>query len=68
MVGSGKSVTVPNFGGFAGISYRLLDFKASVGYRADFFIHAINTGAAGQGAVTRGFQGPFVNVSVGIGG
>lgn len=62
-----KRATVPNVGGFAGISYRVLDFKASIGYRADFFFHALNTGVDGQRAVTRGYQGPYASISIGIG-
>jgi hypothetical protein len=62
-----KNVTVPNLGGFVGISYRRLDFKASVGYRGDFFFRAVDTGISGQSASTRGFQGPYASISIGIG-
>ncbi len=32
-----RSVTVPNLGGFAALSFRYVDAKISLGYRADFF-------------------------------
>ena len=62
-----KNVTVPNLGGFAGVSYSVSNFKASFGYKADYFFRAIDTGVAGQHAVTRSFQGPFASITVGIG-
>lgn len=62
-----KRVAVPNLGGFMGISYRVADVKASFGYRVDYFFRAIDTGVAGQPAITRGFAGPFASISLGIG-
>jgi len=62
-----KTVTVPNLGGFAGFSYRVEDVKISLGYRADFFFHALDTGIAGQHSDTRGFYGPFASLSFGLG-
>lgn len=63
-----KSATVPSLGGYAGFSYRIADVKASFGYRADFFFHAIDTGLTGQDALSRGFYGPFASISIGVGG
>ena len=62
-----KTVTVPNLGGFAGLSYRVEDLKISLGYRADFYFHVLNTGIAGANSDTRGFYGPFVGLSFGLG-
>ncbi len=63
-----KNITVPNLGGAIGISYRFRDLKLNFGYRADFFFHAINTGFTGKSAITRGYQGPYASISVGLGG
>ncbi len=61
-----RTVTVPNVGGFAGISYRFTSAKLSVGYRADFFVHAIDGGIDTRRDVTRSFNGPFASISFGI--
>jgi|SRR5580692_1360081 hypothetical protein len=63
-----KTVVVPNIGGFAGLSWHLPSVKVSLGYRADFFFGAIDGGLASSKSETRGFYGPFANVSIGIGG
>ena len=63
-----KEVIVPNVGGFAGLSWHLPNAKISLGYRADFFFGAIDGGLATSQKKTRGFYGPFANVSIGIGG
>jgi len=63
-----KTVIVPNIGGFAGLSWRLPRFKASLGYRADFFFGAVDGGLLTSQKETRGFYGPFANISIGIGG
>jgi hypothetical protein len=63
-----KEVLVPNLGGFAGLSWRLPNFKVSLGYRADFFFGAIDGGLLTSQKETRGFYGPFADVSIGIGG
>jgi hypothetical protein len=39
-----RSITVPNIGGFAGVTYRIENFKVSLGHRADFFSGAIDGG------------------------
>jgi len=62
-----RSVTVPNVGGFAGVSWRVEDFKVSLGYRADFFFGAMDTGIDARKSETLGFKGPFASVSVGLG-
>jgi hypothetical protein len=64
-----RTVFVPNVGGFASVSYHLSGAaKLSVGYRADFFFNAIDTGVYTRSTATRGFYGPFASISIGIGG
>jgi iron complex outermembrane recepter protein len=63
-----KQVTVPNLGGFAGLSFRYVDAKVSVGYRADFFFDAMDGGIDVAKKENVGFYGPFATISVGIGG
>jgi len=63
-----RSVTVPNAGGFAGLSWRVQNFKASMGYRADFFFGALDGGIDTAHRENVGFYGPFASVSVGLGG
>lgn len=62
---SEKRVTIPNLGGSIGISYRFQDIKLSAGYHGDFFFRAIDTGTGHS--ITRGFQGPYASVSIGVG-
>jgi hypothetical protein len=62
-----KSVMVPNLGGFAGISWRLPNAKISLGYKADYFFNAIDTGVYTRKTENRGFYGPYASISVGIG-
>jgi hypothetical protein len=63
-----RTVTVPNLGGFAGITVRVENFKMSAGYRADFFWGAMDGGIDTARKENVGFYGPFATVSVGIGG
>ena len=63
-----QSVTVPNVGGLAGVSYRLGSFKISLGYRADFFFGAVDGGIDTRKSETLGFYGPFATIGVGLGG
>jgi hypothetical protein len=62
------SVIVPNVGGFAGLSYNFPNAKVSVGYRGDFFFDAMDGGIDAAKKETRGFYGPFANISIGLGG
>jgi iron complex outermembrane receptor protein len=62
------TVTVPNAGGFAGVTYRVENFKVALGYRGDFFFGAMDTGFDTAKRSTIGFYGPFASVSVGLGG
>jgi iron complex outermembrane receptor protein len=63
-----RLVVVPNVGGFAGASWRVQNFKVSLGYRADLFFGAMDGGIDTRKSENVGFYGPFASVSVGIGG
>ena len=62
-----RNVTVPNLGGSIGISYRWPAARVSLGYRADMFFGAIDGGIATRKSENRGFFGPFVSISIGVG-
>ena len=62
-----RSVTVPNLGGFAGISMRKANAKVSLGYSADFFFGALDTGIDARRTSDLGFHGPFATISIGLG-
>jgi len=62
-----RNVTVPNLGGFAGISWNYADAKLSLGYRADFFFNAIDGGIDARKNEDRSFFGPYASISVGLG-
>jgi hypothetical protein len=61
-----RSVTVPNLGGFAGLSFNFPNAKVSMGYRADFFFGAMDGGVDGRKTFNRDFYGPFLKVGVGF--
>lgn len=63
-----RSVTVPNIGGFAGVSFKYPSAKISVGYRADFFFGAVDGGIGTRENEDRNFYGPFATISIGLGG
>jgi hypothetical protein len=63
-----RMVTIPNAGGFAGVSFRYASAKVSFGYRGDFFFNAMDTGWDTAKSSTVGFYGPFASVSIGLGG
>ncbi|HEV2561999.1 MAG TPA: TonB-dependent receptor [Rhizomicrobium sp.] len=63
-----RSVTVPNLGGYAGLSMRYNDAKVSFGYRADEFFGAMDGGQDTAKKYNRGFFGPYLNLSLGFGG
>jgi hypothetical protein len=62
-----RNVTVPNLGANIGISYRIEDAKLSLGYRADYFFGAMDTGIDKAKKTTLGFNGLYASISVGIG-
>jgi hypothetical protein len=63
-----RTVMVPNVGGFAGLTFRVENFKMSAGYRADLFFGAMDGGIDAAKKENVGFYGPFASVSVGLGG
>ena len=63
-----RAATIPNVGGFAGISLEFPNAKVSLGYRADFFFGAMDGGFDTAKRENVGFYGPFATISVGIGG
>ena len=63
-----KTVTVPNIGGFAGVSLKFPNAKFSIGYRGDFFFGAMDGGLDQRETENVSFYGPFASISVGIGG
>lgn len=63
-----RNVVVPNVGGMAGFSVRFPNAKVSVGYRADIFFGAMDSGWDTRQTQNRSFYGPFASVSIGLGG
>lgn len=63
-----RGVTIPNLGGFAGLSVKYPNVKFSLGYRADFFFGAVDAGIDERHTKDLGFNGPFASVSIGLGG
>jgi iron complex outermembrane recepter protein len=67
-VSRSKNVTVPNLGGYVGLSARYQNAKISLGYRADEFFNAMDGGQDTAKKYDRGFYGPYLNLSIGFGG
>jgi len=67
-VSRSRRVTVPNLGGYAGLSMRYTNAKISFGYRADEFFGAMDGGQDDAKKYNRAFYGPYLNVSLGLGG
>ncbi|HVT25556.1 MAG TPA: hypothetical protein VHD95_13105 [Rhizomicrobium sp.] len=67
-VSRSHSLTVPNIGGFMGISMRYPNAKVSFGYRADVFFGAVDGGGDMRKTFDRSFHGPFATISIGLGG
>jgi len=63
-----RSVVVPNLGAFAGLSVRYPNARVSFGYRADFLFGAMDVGIDSRKTTATGFHGPFVKLSIGLGG
>jgi hypothetical protein len=61
-----RRVTVPNVGGFAGVSFRYSDVKLSMGYRADVYFGAMDGGIETRRSENRSFYGPFASFSIGF--
>ena len=62
-----RNVTVPNVGGMAGFSIKFPIAKVSVGYRADIFFNAMDSGWDAAKKQNRSFMGPFATISIGLG-
>jgi iron complex outermembrane receptor protein len=62
------SLIVPNVGGFAGVSFLYSSAKVSLGYRADLFFGATDSGIDTAKKENVGFYGPFATISIGLGG
>jgi len=62
-----RSVTVPNAGGFIGLSWRSHDAKISFGYRAEILFGAMDTGIDARKTSNLTFNGPYASISIGIG-
>jgi len=67
-VSRSRNVTVPNLGGFAAVSWRYDDAKVSFGYRADYFFNVLDGGIGAAQKEDRAFYGPYLGISVGLGG
>ena len=63
-----RSVVVPNIGAFAGLSVKYPNVKVSFGYKADFFLGAMDGGIDARRTEDVGFHGPYASVSIGLGG
>lgn len=63
-----RNVTVPNIGGFAGLTFKYTNAKVSFGYRADFFFGAMDGGIDARKTYDRNFYGPYATISIGLGG
>ena len=59
-------MTVPNLGGYAGLSANYSNAKISFGYRVDEFFGAMDGGQDTAKSYNRGFYGPYANVSLGL--
>jgi iron complex outermembrane recepter protein len=62
-----RSITVPNIGGSVGLSWRVQDFKVSMGYRYDTFLKAMDTGIDAAKKSNLTFNGPYASISIGLG-
>lgn len=62
-----RSVTVPNIGASAGLSFRYAEAKVSFGYRADLFMNVMDTGIDARNSSNVLFHGPYASISIGLG-
>jgi iron complex outermembrane receptor protein len=63
-----RMVAVPNVGALFGLSYKYQNAKVSFGYRVDEFFGAMDGGIDTHKSENRGFNGPYANISIGLGG
>jgi len=62
-----RTVMVPNLGASIGISYRVVDAKLSLGYRADYFFGAMDGGIDAANKTSPAFNGLYASISIGLG-
>jgi len=62
-----RSVTVPNAGGFVGLSWRSHSAKISMGYRGEILFGAMDTGIDARKISNVTFNGPYASISIGLG-
>ena len=62
-----RNVSIPNVGGFVGMSLKLPNAKVSLGYRADLFFDAVDGGIDTRKEQNRNFYGPYASISIGLG-
>jgi hypothetical protein len=62
-----RNVSIPNLGGFAGLSLKFPNAKVSLGYRADLFFNAMDGGIDARKEQNRSFYGPYASISIGLG-
>ncbi len=63
-----RSVIVPNIGGSFAVAYRFDNAKLDLGYRADLFFNAMDTGMDARKTSNVLYHGPFATLSIGLGG
>ena len=61
-----RTLTVPNVGALVGATFRIENVKVSAGYKADFFLGAMDGGIDARKAYDQSFYGPFATVSIGF--
>lgn len=61
------TAVIPNVGGFAGLSLKFPNAKVSIGYRADVFLNAMDTGYDAVKKSNLSFNGPYASISIGLG-
>jgi len=61
-----RSLVVPNLGGSLALSVKFPNAKISIGYRADEFFNAMDTGISTRKTSNVLFHGPFASVSFGF--
>jgi hypothetical protein len=61
-----RNTTVPNIGGFGGVSLNYADVKFSFGYRADLFMNAIDVGFDTRKSSNMLLHGPYARISIGL--
>jgi hypothetical protein len=61
-----RNITVPNIGGFAGVSLNYTNVEFGFGYRADLFMNAIDVGFDTRKSSNLLLHGPYAHMSIGL--